>query len=314
MAADVLTFLMENQDDYVSGEYIAKKLGISRMAVSKKIALLKEGGFDIVSKTNKGYRLVSVPDVIIPEYISQKTLFRTIYHYETVDSTNLYARTFALDGAPERTLVVSEMQDAGRGRLGRVWSSPKGGLWFSFVLRPRCPPSDAPILNFVASNAIAKALKSLYGITVSMKWPNDIFYHGNKLCGVAFLVSSDIDLIHYIVVGIGINVNNDPPEGMPAESIRRIVGHLVDRNELLATILTSFEEEYTLFEQRKFEDIISFSRSISNTIGKFVRVSVFGKERVGYVQDISDTGSLLLQVEGIVEEILAGDVDFLRPL
>jgi BirA family biotin operon repressor/biotin-[acetyl-CoA-carboxylase] ligase len=186
MAADVLTFLMENQDDYVSGEYIAKKIGISRMAVSKKIALLKEGGFDIVSKTNKGYRLVSVPDVIIPEYISQKTLFRTIYHYETVDSTNLYARTFALAGAPERTLVVSEMQDAGRGRLGRVWSSPKGGLWFSFVLRPRCPPSDAPILNFVASNAIAKALKSLYGITVSMKWPNDIFYRGNKLCGVAF--------------------------------------------------------------------------------------------------------------------------------
>ncbi len=91
------------------------------------------------------------------------------------------------------------------------------------------------------------------------------------------------------------------------------MGHLVDRNELLATILTSFEEEYTLFEQRKFEDIISFSRSISNTIGKFVRVSVFGKERVGYVQDISDTGSLLLQVEGIVEEILAGDVDFPAP-
>ncbi len=314
MPGDVLSFLIKTQEDYVSGEYIAKKLGISRMAVSKKISALRDQGFFITSKTNRGYRLESAPDVIMPECIAQKTNFQTIYHYDVVDSTNMYARKFALDGAPERTLVVSETQEAGRGRLNRVWSSPRGGLWFSFIMRPRGSPSNAPMLNFVASNAIAKALKSLYGISVAMKWPNDIFFGNNKLVGVSFMVSSDIDLIHYLVVGIGINVNNDPPEGVPADSLKHILGQSVDRNELLATILNNFEEEYSLFEQNKFEDIMSYSRSISNTIGRFVRVSIFGKERTGYVEDISDTGSLLLNVEGIIEEILAGDVDFLRPI
>ncbi|MBN1786061.1 MAG: biotin--[acetyl-CoA-carboxylase] ligase [Candidatus Methanofastidiosa archaeon] len=313
MAKDVLTFLIDNRDSFVSGEYIAKKLDISRQAVSKKINNLKEDGFVIESKTNKGYRLISFPDVIVPEYVVIETDYKPVLHYATIDSTNLQARKYALDGYPEKTLIVSEVQTAGRGRMGREWASPRGGLWFSFILRPRCVPSIAPILNFVVANSVAKATNELYGIGVKMKWPNDIFYEDKKICGIGILVSSDIDLMHYVVVGIGINVNNDTPDG--ATSLKSIIGKPIDRNVLLSRVLNRFKDEYTLFEKSNFSDIMDYSRSISNTIGKKVRVSFLGVEKIGTVLDIDQKGALILEDEdGSVSEILAGDVDFLRHL
>jgi len=313
MAKDVLTFLIDNRDSFVSGEYIAKKLGISRQAVSKKVNMLKDEGFKIVSKTNKGYNLTSFPDVIVPEYIVLETNFKPVFHHESIDSTNLQARKYALDGYPERTLVVSEIQTAGRGRMGRTWESPKGGLWFSFIMRPRCIPSIAPLLNFVVANSVAKAMDELYDINLKMKWPNDIFYEGKKLCGIGILVSSDIDLMHYVVIGIGINVNNSPPTSMDSISVKEIVGKDVDRNILLASILNKFKEEYTLFERKDFSKIMDFAREISNTIGKEVRVSFLGVEKRGKMIDIDDKGALILEeTDGTVSRILAGDVDFLR--
>jgi len=315
MAKDVLTFLIDNRDSFVSGEYIAKKLGISRQAVSKKVSMLKDDGFVIQSKTNRGYRLMSFPDVIVPEYIVLETNFKPVFHHETIDSTNLQARKFALDGFPERTLIVSEVQTSGRGRMGREWQSPKGGLWFSFILRPRCIPSIAPLLNFVVANSVAKAMDELYDINLKMKWPNDIFYEGKKLCGIGILVSSDIDLMHYVVIGIGINVNNPSPQSVDSLSVKDIVGKEVDRNILLANILNKFKEEYTLFERNEFDKIMGYAREISNTIGHEVRVSFLGVEKRGIVTDIDDSGALMLEEEdGTLSKILAGDVDFLRHL
>jgi len=313
MAKDILTFLIDNRDTFVSGEYIAKKLGITRQAVSKKVNQLKEDGFKIYSKTNKGYRLVSFPDIIVPEFIVLETNFKPIFHHDSTDSTNLQARKHALDGFPERTLIVSEIQTAGRGRMGREWQSPRGGLWFSFIMRPRCVPSMAPILNFVVANAVAKAMNELYGIEPSMKWPNDIFYGGKKLCGIGILVSSDIDLMHYVVIGIGINVNNQLPKDSSFISISEIIGKETDRNMLMASILNKFKDEYTHFERKEFSTIMEYSKQISNTIGNRVRVSFLGVEKRGKVVDIDDTGALILEEDdGTVSHILAGDVDFLR--
>lgn len=315
MVEDVLTFLIDNRDSYISGEYMAKKLDISRQAISKKVNILKKQGFVIHSKTNKGYRLISFPDVIVPEYITLETNFKPIFRHESIDSTNMQARKHALNGCPERTLVVSEVQTAGRGRMGREWASPSGGLWFSFVLRPRCVPSIAPILNFVVANSVAKAINELYGVQVEMKWPNDIFLNGKKLCGIGILVSSDIDLMHYVVVGIGINVNNEVHDGNIAISLKDAMGKYLDRNVLLSSVLNKFKEEYTLFSQKKFNDVMDYSRSISNTIGNEVRVSFLGVEKIGKVVDIDDSGALILEDEkGERSEILAGDVDFLRHL
>jgi len=313
MVEDVLTFLIDNRDSYISGEYIAKKLDISRQAISKKVNILKNQGFVIQSKTNKGYRLISFPDVIVPEYITLETNFKPVYRHESIGSTNMQARKYALDGCPERTLVVSEVQMAGRGRMGREWASPPGGLWFSFVLRPRCVPSIAPLLNFVVANSVAKAVNELYGVQVRMKWPNDIFLNGKKLCGISILVSSDIDLMHYVVVGIGINVNNDVHDANVAISLKDVMKKDIDRNVLLSSVLNKFKEEYTLFSQKRFKEVMDYSRSISNTIGNEVRVSFLGVVKIGTVVDIDDSGALILEDDGGERsEILAGDVDFLR--
>lgn len=314
MAKDVLSYLLDNQDTYVSGEYIAHKLGITRQAVSKRITQLKEQGFEIDSRTNKGYRVVSYPDVILPELIERETSFGPVIHFDTIDSTNIHARKCALDGSPERTLIVAEEQKAGRGRLGREWVSPKGGLWFSFIIRPRCNPSSAPLINFVAANAVAKTAHDMYGIDVSMKWPNDIYYEDRKMCGIALLVSSDTDLIHYLVVGIGINVNNDPPQPTHTVSLKDIVSRPIDRNSLLISVLDHFKDEYAHFESGDYEALLSYSRSISNTIGRFVRVSFLGRDVVGKVRDINDQGALVLEHDGTTHVVYAGDVDFLRPL
>ncbi len=314
MADEVLKILLDDQDNFVSGEYIAKKLGITRQAVSKRVAYLKGKGFVITSRTNKGYQLLSFPDIIVPEFIERETGFMPVYSFDVIGSTNTYAKKLALDGAPELTSVVSEVQDAGRGRMDREWLSPPGGLWFSFILRPRCQPSHASVLNFVAANAVAKALDSVYGIKVQMKWPNDVYYGEKKLCGVSILVSSDTDLIHYVVVGVGINVNNDMPEDINATSIKNILSRTVDRNQFLVALLNTSKAEYTLFEQKDFKNIMDYSRSISNTIGKFVRISFLGSEKVGKVVDINDDGAIILEFDEKREEILVGDVQFLRPL
>lgn len=314
MAQDVLSFLLDTDDDFVSGEYIAKKLGISRQAVSKRISSLKASGFSIESRTNKGYRLVSFPDSIVPAFIERETYFGPVHHFEEIDSTNMYAKKYALDGAPERTLVVSEIQDAGRGRMGKYWYSPPGGLWFSFVLRPRCEPAVAPILNFVAGNSVAIAVQELYGIEASMKWPNDVYVGDKKLCGIALLMSSDTDMIYYLVIGIGINVNNEAPDDVNAVSLKDVVGRKLDRNVLLAKVLTTFKEQYSMFERNELDEIIGFSRSISNTLGRYVRVSFMGKEHVGKAIDITESGSLVLEFDGKTTEVIAGDVDFIRPI
>ncbi|MHC1605533.1 MAG: biotin--[acetyl-CoA-carboxylase] ligase [Candidatus Methanofastidiosia archaeon] len=314
MGEKILKFLIDSRNQFVSGEFIANGLGISRQTVSKRIAILRKRGFEIISRTNRGYRLVNFPDVIVKEYIMQKTGFWPIYHFDRLDSTNTHAWRLALDGAGEKTLVVSEVQDAGRGRMGREWLSPPGGLWFSFVLKPKCSPSLATILNFVAANAISKSLKSIYNIDAKMKWPNDIFVQNKKLCGILVLVSSDTDVIHYLIVGIGINANNDAKGIDNATSLKEVLGRKVDRNTFLVSVLNNFEEEYKLFEKEEFEDIILYSRSISNTIGRFVKVSYLGRDVVGRAVDIKLNGALEVEVGGKIEEVLAGDIEFLRHL
>jgi len=208
---EVLKMLKEN-NDFVSGEDISNKLGVSRTAIWKNINSLKELGYVIVSIPKRGYRLISEPDIILKESIMSdlKTDFigREIYYYKTIDSTNIYAKKIANDSS-EGTVVISEEQSMGKGRLGKLWSSPKDcGIYMSIILKPNINVYEAPILTMIAGLSISNALRNITDLDISIKWPNDIIINNKKVCGILTEMSAEIERINYIVLGMGINVNS----------------------------------------------------------------------------------------------------------
>ena len=176
--------LLESED-FISGEKLAKEFGISRTAIWKHIKNLKENGYKIESVKNKGYRLVSRPDILLPEEImsklNTKSIGDKIHYLKTVDSTNAYAKRLIEKGACDGTIIVSEIQTNGRGRMQRSWYSPEGGLWFSLILYPNIPPSSGMIITMAASLAVADGIKNITDIESRVKWPNDLLIDGKKV-------------------------------------------------------------------------------------------------------------------------------------
>jgi len=199
MKKSLLDFLVEGR--FVSGEKLASNLGISRTAVWKKINILRNFGYNIQSVKNKGYLLVSRPDIPIPEEIrtdlDSKIIGRKIHYFKEINSTNLYAKKLVHEGAQEGTVVVADIQLSGRGRKDRTWSSPSGGLWFSIVLYPQLPPEKGMIVTMTASVAVAQAIKEITGLNPNIKWPNDILLDNKKVCGVLTEIDAEIDRINY---------------------------------------------------------------------------------------------------------------------
>ena len=237
--------------DKVSGEDLAKKLDLSRTAIWKAINTLRDMGYGI-DGDHKGYTLVKVPDILYPFELTP--LLKTtvigvqIDHSMSVGSTNEKARQFAEAGWPDGGVIISEKQETGKGRLGRVWSSPPGGIWFSMLLRPRMSPSEAPTLTLAGGVAVAEALANL-GFDARLKWPNDILLGDKKVCGILTEMNAEMERINYIIMGIGINANCTSDE-LPKEvrgratTLLEVQGSSVDRKRLLVDILTIFEGLY----------------------------------------------------------------------
>lgn len=192
----------------LSGEALAESLGISRVAIGKHVASLRRDGYAITALRGVGYRMDALPATLAPvevERLVTDPLWVRIEGNVETGSTNDDSKVLARAGAPEGTVVVAARQRAGRGRLGRTWISPEGGAYVSVLLRPRVRPERAPEFAPAVALGISEGLESL-GVQATLKWPNDVLLGGGKLAGVLLEMSAEIDCVHWVVAGCGVNV------------------------------------------------------------------------------------------------------------
>jgi BirA family biotin operon repressor/biotin-[acetyl-CoA-carboxylase] ligase len=321
----LLDRLKANPHQWISGEQISNQLGVSRTAVWKQIRQLKADGHDIRSAPKKGYRLVKTADLLETESIQRCLETRTmgrpaIWVHPVTDSTNLQAKILAAQGAAEGTVVVADTQTHGRGRRGRTWFSPSGrNIYASMILRPSMAPSKAPRLTLLAAVAVARTLGRSIGLPARIKWPNDILVKGKKIAGILNEISTEMDVVDYVVAGLGINVNVREDE-MPgqireiATSIRIETGEDVPRTALLCDLLREFEICYARLKTKGFPAIMEQWRDLTDIIGRRVYVDVIGTRHTGTVEMVDDDGVLLLRDDrGNIHRIFSGDVRRVRP-
>ena len=312
MRSSVLKLLRSRAGNYISGEEIAKHLNVSRTAIWKHIRELKQTGYEIVSHAKRGYALMGTPDLLLPNEVKSvlksDLLGKEVVHFFDTDSTNNEAKKLAADGAVEGTIVVSEAQNSGRGRLSRGFFSPASkGIWLSVILRPSFAPQHASKCTLVTAVAVTKAIEKFTGIRCGIKWPNDIFYEGKKLVGILTEMNAEMDAVNYIVIGIGINVNiaqAEFPEELQriATSLQVISGNAIERKELLSQVLVELESAYLEILKNGFLHIL----------GQAVNVIGIDQTFSGIAKDIDEDGALLVETENGVERVLAGDVS-IRP-
>lgn len=319
----ILEMLRSHTGQFVSGEELGRKLNVSRTAISKQIQRLRQEGYDIESTVSQGHRLRRLPDLLRPEEVRPRLttsiLGSEIHYLPETGSTNDEAKKLAAAGCPEGTLVITETQLGGRGRISRGWYSPLAkGIWFSVVLRPPFPPQEAPKCTLMAAVALNRAIRDVTGIPCGIKWPNDILCNGRKLVGILTEMSSEMDAINHIVIGMGINVNIDeadiPPELQAvATSLLIEAGAPVSRIDIFIRVLERLEELYLLVKATGFAAVLAAWRQDSVTLGHMVSVIAPDKVFNGKALDIDGDGALLVETEQGVERVLAGDVS-IRPV
>ena len=301
---------------FVSGQRLANEFGVSRTAVFKRIQQLRNIGYQIEAIRKKGYMLVPRFDGLLPLEIKVRLKTRLfgkeIITLDSIDSTQNYLGRLAEEGAPEGTVVIALEQTSGKGRMKRFWFSPRGGLWFSLLLRPSMPPKELHKLTLLFGVAIVTALQSL-GVNPSLKWPNDVLIDKRKVCGILLEASTETDRVDYVITGIGINVNNSLTN-LPSEirnsavSLCDILGNKIDRAELLCRILKNSEDLYFEASETGFSRILSLWRSKSCTIGRMVKVSTPDGIFTGLAMNIDEDGFLLIEFRDGCKKIYSGDV------
>ena len=310
--------LLQNSKESVSGQEICNRFSVSRTAVWKVINQLKEEGYAIEAVQNKGYRILSTPDILteaeIKSRLNTEWAGSTLSCLEETDSTNTDCKKLAEQGAKHGLLCTADTQIAGRGRRGRAWESPKGtSVSMTLLLRPEIKPNQAPQLTLVMALAVARAISRISGETCSIKWPNDILMKDKKICGILTEMSAEMDYVHYVVIGCGINVNQDMiPEELEkiATSIKIETGKSYQRSELIAEILSDFEQLYQQFLVHADLSLFieEYNRYLVNQ-GRRVRVLDPKAEFEGEALGISPNGELLVRTEtGETVEVYAGEV------
>jgi BirA family biotin operon repressor/biotin-[acetyl-CoA-carboxylase] ligase len=292
--------------DPISGERLAARLGLSRAAVWKRVQRLKDLGYVIEGSPRRGYLLLAVPDKLLPEEVLQglttRVLTGPVHYFETLDSTNNYAKELAAREAPEGTLVIAETQTGGRGRLGREWNSPAGvGLYVSVVLRPLLPPMELPQITLTTAVAVVRAVRRVTMVAPGIKWPNDLLMHGKKLGGILTEMETESDRIRHVVIGLGLNINNpDFPSELAgtATSLAQELGGSFSRVDLLRAWLEEFEDLYESFLNQGFPQILEEWKRSAVTLGRMVTVRQGPREISGKAVDVAPDGALLLQTPG----------------
>lgn len=251
----------------------------------------------------------------LQEGLQTKRFGRSIFLRREVDSTNTWAKELARLGAEEGTVAIAETQTAGRGRLGRKWISPRGGLWFSVVLRPRMSPSEAVGLVFVAGLAVAEVLQEKFDLKVETKWPNDVLVNGRKVCGILAEMNTKGRTVNFVVLGLGVNANflveKVFPESLKkaATSVEKELGQKVQLEELFKAVLEKLESSYDQCAERGLAFLLAKWKKHVAFLGRKVEVRSGSEKLLGVALDVDGDGGLVLRLEdGSTRRVLAGDV------
>lgn len=311
--------LLKAGPGYTSGQLLSASLGVSRTAVWKHITALRGMGYAIEASPSKGYRLREgrpFNGIELQSVLAGRLFGSQVHFFDSTDSTNARAFELARAGAPEGAVVIAETQTKGKGRIGRKWESPAGmNLYLSIILRPKVAPQGAQGLTFVAAVAAAEAVLAS-GLKPAVKWPNDILIGGRKTAGILLEMDSEPDRVHFVVAGIGVNLNIKQdmfPEYIrqTATSLLEETGSPVDRAAFTANLLASMERWYGVYLSEGFVPVLDAWKGYFRSFGKPLKVTFFDRAIEGVCAGVDEDGALLLEREGRVERVISGDVEAL---
>ena len=302
----------------ISGTKIADEISSNRSEVWRLIQQLRGLGVDVAGHPATGYQLRSVPDLLLPEILHpllRGTPFDShLHHFYKIGSTNTTAMAAAAEGAPHGSVFLAEEQTAGRGRGANSWESPRStGIYCSVILRPPLPPSEILVLSLAAGLAVQSAIQHEDSrVNPDLKWPNDVLIDGKKVCGILTEMNAEATRVRYIVVGIGINVNQASfPSDLAATSLRLVTGSEWSRVDLVAALLKSLDREYrTLVDDRDAKELIlrRFTEHSSWVTGKKVRIEENGSAFEGTTKGLDTRGFLQVLTPHGMQTVLSGTV------
>ena len=321
MDEEILQLLRDHSSEFLSGEEISRRLKVSRTAIWKGMNRLRTQGYEIKASTRSGYRLVQSPDLLTPYEIKPilktKWMGRMVHYFHSLDSTNSKAYQLGLNGAKEGEVVIAESQEKGRGRLGRRWFSPPFlNLYLSVILRPKILPHQASLITLMAAVATAGAIEKFSGLPPMIKWPNDILLRDRKVAGLLNEIHSEMDRIHFVILGIGVNLNMDGKMFRKeirtvATSLKIEMGRRVSRKAFLQFLLLELEAWYSIFLKEGSSPVLKAWRERAQIKGRRVKVTFFGETLAGVAVDVDSDGALILKTEdGKRKRVVAGDVEY----
>lgn len=317
MKTKILELMRDNQD-YISGQELCERFGVSRTAVWKAVNQLKEEGYDIEAVRNKGYRLKSAPEVLseseLGSRIRTRWAGRNLSYLKETDSTNNDAKRCMEEGGVHGTLIVAERQTAGRGRRGRLWESPEGtAIYMTIGMKPEFAPDKVSMLTLVMALSVAEAIEEQSGLEAGIKWPNDVVVNKRKVCGILTEMILEAEYIRCVVTGVGINVNQT---AMPEEIAQTATSLFIEKGEklsraaLIESVMRHFENNYDCFigslDLSELKE--AYEARLANK-DQLVRVLDPKGEYEGIARGIRCTGELIVELpDGIVREVYAGEV------
>jgi BirA family biotin operon repressor/biotin-[acetyl-CoA-carboxylase] ligase len=322
MNEQILRYFLEHEDQYISGEELSRQLNCSRTAVWKHIEVLRKQGYVFDAVPRKGYKMLDKPIIIqaakLMQSLQTKTLGRVLRIYDEVDSTQNIAHSLVRQGAVEGTLVLAEQQNAGRGRMGRSWYSPKGkGIWMSLVLKPTIAMQFTPQLTLLVAIALCRAIQAHVPQQVGIKWPNDLLINGRKISGILLESSAEDERLNYVIAGIGISVNltsEDYPTELRAKATSLFIekGQLIEREQLICDFLLQLEVLLELYEQMGFAPIRSLWEALTISLHKPIRIQTAKGWVEGTANSIDEMGALWVTCnDGEIIKLYSGDIELL---
>jgi BirA family biotin operon repressor/biotin-[acetyl-CoA-carboxylase] ligase len=320
----VLRFLKIHNSEYLSGQDLSDVLRISRVAIWKQIKKIQALGYTVESKQKEGYKLTKNSELLLPwEIVSgleTKVLGQQAYYFDSVDSTQNQALKMVNESKKEGIIIIAEKQTGGRGRLGRKWISPKGGIWFSIILHPKFDISNITLFPIASSLALSIAIQKICKITTELKWPNDLTIKGKKLAGMLIDASFESNKIENLVLGVGINFNVNVKE--IEKELKKTpnfygVTSLNDQKnkniqiELIQSFLLELEKVYEELNKNQIKKIITEWTKRSSTIGKQVEMNTLNGKISGKAIKIDEDGGLIIKDDEKTNKVFAGDIVYL---
>ncbi len=317
----VLTFLKTHNTEYLSGQDLSDVLRISRVAVWKHIKKIQELGYTVKSKQKSGYKLISNSELLLPWEVTlnlkTKTIGRRAYYFDSIDSTQSQALKMAGDIESDGAVIVAAEQTAGKGRDGRRWISPKGGIWISIILHPKFDISTTTLFPIASALALSIAIERVFSIKPELKWPNDLTVNGKKVAGMLVDATLESNKIENLVLGVGINFDVDAKqiekslEGTPNfYGVASLDAQKQDvkQVQLVQAFLVELEKIYKSLNARQTKKIISEWTLRSSTIGKNVESNTANLKIKGRAIRIDEDGALVVSDKNKNHRVIAGDI------